>query len=182
VAWLTCLSAAFFRLFPFLTRLDLFLVVTCRDGLGEEAMIGYFSSRKLMPLEVGQTSRFSLLGLADMISTVRRQRAWRRPRPYEKADALEVNIVSQAVEGLPLGFQEVRCPRGAPRGAWERGGSANMNIRLDQNARDDWAFRLQTHDRSWGDQWSTFYAQAMGSVIVDMALRPNGAVTPTCTV
>jgi len=178
VAWLTCIAAAFFRLFPTQTRLDLYLIVTGRDGPGEESMIGYFSSRKLMPLEVGPTSRISLLGLADMINTIRRQRSWRRPRPFEKASAIEVNIVSQAADGLPLGFQEVRFARSAPR-VWDRGGTSNMQVRLDQTARDDWTFRLQSHDAAFGEHWSTYYAQALGSVIVDMALRPLDAVVPT---
>lgn len=59
-------------------------------------MIGYFSSRKLMPLEVGDPRRATVLGLADLVASVRRQRAWRRPRPFEKNDAIEINIVSQA--------------------------------------------------------------------------------------
>jgi len=107
----------------------------------------------------------------------RRQRTWRRPRPFEKANAIEVNIVSQAADGLPLGFQEVRCRKNAPRD-WDRGTTAMMNLRLDQVARDDWDFRLQSHDGSWGTDWSSYYAQALGSVLVDMALRPTAAVVP----
>jgi len=53
-----------------------------------------------------------------------------------------------------------------------------MNLRLDQVGRDDWDFRLQSHDAAYGVKWSTYYAQAMGSVIVDMALRPVGPVLP----
>eukprot|EP00929_Paragymnodinium_shiwhaense_P088060 TRINITY_DN4826_c0_g2_i4.p1 TRINITY_DN4826_c0_g2~~TRINITY_DN4826_c0_g2_i4.p1 ORF type:complete len:1533 (-),score=336.30 TRINITY_DN4826_c0_g2_i4:810-5408(-) len=177
VAWLTAIAAAFLRMFPEKRRLDFFLVVTCRDHPTEEQMVGYLSSRKLMPLEVGDSSKLALLGLADMISAARRQRTWRRPRPFEKGNAIEVNIVSQAADGLPMGFQEVRCKRNAPR-EWERGTTALMNLRLDQVARDDWDFRLQSHDASWGGDWSSYYAQALGSVLVDMALRPTSAVVP----
>jgi len=178
VAWLTVIAGAFLRLFPHLRRLDLYLVVTCRDGPGEEAMIGYFSSRKIVQLEVGDPRRSTLLGLADNIATVRRERSWRRPRPFEKADAIEVNIVSQAADGLPLGFQEVRCSKSAPRD-WSRGATSNMNLRLDQTERDGWDFRLQSHDASWGWKWSSYYAQAMGSTIVDMALRPTDGIVPS---
>eukprot|EP00928_Gymnodinium_smaydae_P007822 TRINITY_DN1279_c0_g4_i1.p1 TRINITY_DN1279_c0_g4~~TRINITY_DN1279_c0_g4_i1.p1 ORF type:complete len:1547 (-),score=373.59 TRINITY_DN1279_c0_g4_i1:258-4394(-) len=178
VAWLTIISAAFLRLFPALRRLDLFLIVTCRDRPGEERMIGYFSSRKMMPLEVGEARSLPLLGLADLISGVRRQRAWNRPRPFEKCGAcIEVNIVSQAADGLPHGFQEVRCHRDPPR-SWSRGNTSCMNLRLDQVARDDWDFRLQSWDAAYGQSWSTYYAQAMGSVLVDMALQPLGPVIP----
>jgi len=177
VAWLTVIAGAYLRLFPSLRRVDLYLAVTCRDGPGEEAMIGFFTSVKIMALEVGDPRRATVLGLADLIASVRRQRAWRRPRPFEKNDAIEVNIVSQAADGLPLGFREVRCSRGPPRG-WSRGATANMNLRLDQTGRDAWDFRLQSHDASWGESWSSYFAQAMGSMIVDMALRPNEAVVP----
>jgi len=53
-----------------------------------------------------------------------------------------------------------------------------MNLRLDQVALDDWDFRLQSHDASWGPNWSTYYTQALGSVIVDMAMCPTGPVVP----
>lgn len=177
IAWLTAIAAAFLRMFPSRRRLDLYLIVTCRDGPGEEALIGYFSSRKLMPLEVGDARGLTLLGLADMISTARRQRTWRRPRPYEKAEAIEVNMVSQAADGLPMGFQEVRCRKSAPK-VWDRSGTSHMTLRLDQVARDDWDFRLHSHDAAWGTHWSSYYAQALGSVLVDMAARPTGPVVP----
>mmetsp|Transcript_4609 Transcript_4609/g.10939 ORF Transcript_4609/g.10939 Transcript_4609/m.10939 type:complete len:1495 (-) Transcript_4609:56-4540(-) len=179
VAWLTVISAAFLRTFPKLRRLDLYLVVTCRDGPGEEAMIGYFSSRKLMPLEIGDPAEVSLLGLADSVATARKTRSWRRPGPYEKGSAIEVNMVSQASDGLPLGFQEVRVARGAPR-EWDRSGTSHMNLRLDQVGRDGWDFRLQSHDQTWGPNWSTYYAQSLGSVLVDIAVKPTGAILPSC--
>lgn len=179
VAWLTALSAAFLRLFPALRRLDLYLVVTCRDRPAEEMMIGYFSSRKILPLEVGDPKQLPLMALCDMISTGRRQRSWRRPRPYEKAaTCIEVNIVSQASDGLPFGFSEVRHPRHAPRG-WDRSGNSCMTVRLDQAGRDSWDFRLQSHDAKWGGHWSSYYAQALGCAIVDMATRALAPVVPT---
>jgi len=177
VAWLTCIGMAFLRMFPDLRRLDLFLIVTCRDKPAEETMIGYFSGRKNMPLEIGDPRRVQILGLCDMISTMRRQRTWRRPRPFEKFGAIEVNIVSMASSGLPLGFEEVRCPRSAPRN-WERGVDSHMNLRLDQISRESWDFRLQSHRASWGAHWSTYYVQALGSAIVDMAVRPTGPIVP----
>lgn len=177
VAWLTAISGAFLRLFPKLKRLDLYLVVTCRDKPAEETMIGYFSSRKMLPLEVGDPTSMALLGLSDVISSARRQRDWHRPRPYEKCSraCIEVNIVGQAADGLPAGFREARYAHNAGS-SWDRGGTSCMQIRLDQSGRDSWDFRLQTHDAAWGGHWSTFYAQALGSVIVDMACRPLGPV------
>ena len=177
VAFLTAIAASFFRLFPTLRRLNLYLVVTCRDKPAQEQMVGYLSSRKLLPLEVGDTRTLALLGLADMISTARRQRLWRRPRPFEKCDAIEINIVSAAAHGLLLGFQEVRCARSAPR-EWNRGTTSLMNLRLDQVSTDDWDFRLQSHGGSWGSEWRTHYAQALGSVIHDMAMRATDPVVP----
>jgi len=177
VAWLTVIAAAFLRMFPLMRRLDLYLVVTCRDRPNEELMIGYFSSRKLLPIEFGDARNLALLGLCDIISTARRLRTWRRPRPFERSEAIEVNIVSQVAEGLPHRFKEVRCPRSAPRD-WSRGTAGFMNLRLDQVALDDWDFRLQSHDASWGPNWSTYYTQALGSVIVDMAMCPTGPVVP----
>eukprot|EP00927_Polykrikos_kofoidii_P058632 TRINITY_DN5326_c0_g1_i1.p1 TRINITY_DN5326_c0_g1~~TRINITY_DN5326_c0_g1_i1.p1 ORF type:complete len:1501 (+),score=265.11 TRINITY_DN5326_c0_g1_i1:51-4553(+) len=177
VCWLAAISAAFFRMFPDLGRLDLFLVVTCRDKPTEELMVGYFSSRKLLPIEIGDTRTATILGLTNMISSIRRRRSWRRPRPFEKCSAIEVNIVSQVADGLPIGFREVRSARSAPR-SWDRGTSSLMNLRLDQVDRDDWDFRLQSYDASWGPHWSTYFAQALGSVLVDMALRPTGPVVP----
>jgi hypothetical protein len=115
--------------------------------------------------------------LTNMISSIRRRRSWRRPRPFEKCSAIEVNIVSQVADGLPIGFREVRSARSAPR-SWDRGTSSLMNLRLDQVDRDDWDFRLQSYDASWGPHWSTYFAQALGSVLVDMALRPTGPVVP----
>jgi len=178
VAWLTAISTAFLRLFPDLKRLDLYLIVTCRDKPTEELMIGYFSSRKVLPVDVGDPRQVAILGLADIISTARRMRAWHRPRPFEKFGAIEVNVVSQAADGLPFGFQEVRCPRNAPRD-WGRGGTSRMVVRLDQTARDAWDFRLQSHDAKWGENWSTYFVQALGSSIVDMALHPTGPVVPS---
>jgi len=180
IAWLTIISASFLRMFPDLRRLDLYLIVTCRDRPGEETMVGYFSSRKLLSIELGDPSTVQLMGLVDLISTARRQRSWKRPRPFEKGGAIEVNIVSQASDGLPFGFKEVRRPRGAPS-SWSRGNTSYMNLRLDQTSRDGWDFRLQSHDISWGTNWSTYYAQALGSVIVDMAVRPTGPVVPSMT-
>jgi len=178
VAWLTVIAAAFLRMFPDLRRLDFYLIVTCRDRPAEETMVGYFSSRKILPLEVGDPRKLAILGLADMISSARRQRAWYRPRPFEKFNGIEVNIVSQAADGLPLGFREVRCAR-THGGQWERGGTSFLTLRLDQCAKDDWDFRLQSHDASWGGHWSTYYAQALGSVLVDMGARPTGPVVPS---
>jgi hypothetical protein len=177
VAWLTAISAAFIRVFPGLKRLDLFLIVTCRDKPAEETMVGYFSSRKMLPLELGDPTRLALLGLSDMISTARRQRNWHRPRPYEKFSSacIEVNVVGQATHGLPAGFREARYAKSAPR-SWNRGGTSPMQVRLDQTGRDAWDFRLQSHEGSWGGDWSTYYAQALGSVIVDMACRSTGPI------
>jgi hypothetical protein len=177
VAWLTAISVAFLRLFPNLRRLDLYLVVTCRDKPAEEAMVGYFSSRKILPLEIGDPTSLALLGLSDLISTARRQRNWQRPRPYEKCASacIEVNVVGQATDGLPSGFREVRYAKSAPR-SWTRGGTSCLQIRLDQSGRDSWDFRLQSHDGSWGGDWSTYYTQALGSALVDMACRPTGPV------
>lgn len=178
VAWLTAIAAAFLRLFPKLQRLDLFLIVTCRDKPAEETMIGYFSSRKMLPLEIGDAQTVAMLGLSDMISTARRQRNWHRPRPFEKCGTcIEVNIVSQAADGLPYGFQEVRHPKRGPRD-WNRSGTSPLQLRLDQAGRDAWDFRLQSHDATWGPYWSTYFAQALGSAIVDMACRPTGPVVP----
>jgi len=178
VAWLTAIATAFLRLFPDLQRLDLFLIVTCRDKPAEETMIGYFSSRKILPLEVGHARHVALLGLSDMVSRARRQRNWHRPRPFEKCSTcIEVNIVSQAADGLPFGFQEIRCPKRGPRD-WNRQGTSPLQLRLDQAGRDAWDFRLQSHDAAWGPHWSTYFAQALGSAIVDMACRPTGPVVP----
>jgi len=178
VAWLTAISTAFLRLFPDLRRLDLYLIVTCRDKPAQELMIGYFSSRKVLPIDFGNPRQVAILGLADIISTARRQRAWHRPRPFEQFGAIEVNVGSQAADGLPFGFQEVRIPKNAPR-AWERGGTSRLVLRLDQTSRDAWDFRLQSHDASWGASWSTYFAQALGSAIVDMAVRSTGPVVPS---
>lgn len=177
VAWLTAIAAAFLRMFPMMQRLDLYLVVTCRDRPNEELMIGYFSNVKILPLEFGNARYLTILGLCDMISTVRRLRTWRRPRPFERSEAIEVNIVSQVAEGLPHGFKEVRCPKSAPRD-WNRSTASFLKLRLDQVAVDGWDFRLQSHDASWGGNWSTYYAQALGSVMADMAMHPTGPVVP----
>jgi len=177
VAWLTAISVAFLRLFPTLRRLDLYLIVTCRDRPSEEAMVGYFSSRKLMALEVGDPRHLAILGISDMVASARKARTWRRPRPFEKFSSIEVNIVSLAADGLPLGFREVRCARNAPT-TWERGGNGHMNLRLDQVARDDWDFRMHSHNGAWGGHWSSYFAQAMGAAIVDMALHPTGPILP----
>ncbi|CAE8706272.1 unnamed protein product [Polarella glacialis] len=177
VAWLTAISAAFLRNFPDLRRLDLYLIVTCRDKPAEESMVGYFSSRKILAIELGDPRTVPILGLSDLISTARRQRSWQRPRPFEKFGAIEVNVVSQVADGLPHGFREVRYAKNAPS-AWDKGGTSNMTIRLDQTDRDGWDFRMQSHDASFGQNWSTFFAQALGSVLVDMAVRPTGPVVP----
>jgi len=177
IAWLTVISIAFLRLFPALRRLDLYLVVTCRDRPSEEAMVGYFSSRKLMPLEVGDPRHLAILGLSDMIASARKMRTWRRPRPFEKFSSIEVNIVSLAADGLPFGFREVRCARNAPT-TWERGGNGHMNLRLDQVARNDWDFRMHSHNGAWGGHWSSYFTQAMGAAIVDMALHPTDPILP----
>lgn len=178
VAWLTAIAAAFLRMFPDLRRLDLYLIVTCRDRPGEEMMVGYFSSRKVLPLELGNPRELAILGLANMVSTARRQRTWHRPRLVEKYTGIEVNMVSQAADGLPFGFREVRYGRNAPS-SWHRGGSSAMTVRLDQFSRDDWDFRMQSHTAAWGESWSNYYAQALGSVLVDMAVRPAGPVVPS---
>lgn len=179
VAWLTAISIAFLRMFPDLRRIDLYLIVTCRDGPAEETMVGYFSSRKLLPIELGDPRLVPILGLSELISTARKQRSWRRPRPFEKFGAIEVNVVSQVSDGLPFGFREVRCARNAPPDSeWHRGGTSHMTLRLDQTSRDGWDFRMHSHDASFGQEWSTYYAQALGSALIDMAIGCTGPVVP----
>ena len=49
---------------------------------------------------------------------------------------------------------------------------SHVNIRLDQCTDLDWGFRIIHFDAEWGWDWSTYFAQAFGSVVAEMVSSP----------
>merc|ERR1712061_711290 len=59
------------------------------------------------------------------------------------------------------------------RQSWKSPAYNHLNVRIDQLNDLDWDFRFYYWDFAWGWEWSTYFAQALGSVIGDMARAPT---------
>lgn len=175
VAWITAILGTLFRLFPSEPCFYLLLKCGCRDGPGEEGMVGYLSEQRVIAVDVGDPSQAALLDVARLVDAARRSRSWRAPVPYEAGLCVYVNIVSSMLSTLPLGCRQVtRAARGGTT-PWTDAYN-HVNIRLDQRTENDWDFRFFHWDAAWGWEWSTCFAQALGSVIADMATSPTAAL------
>lgn len=175
VAWLSVILASMFRLFPDRQRISLLLKCACRDGLGESEMVGFLAEQRVMTVDLGDLHRASLLDIVQHVDRLRRSRDWRVPLPYEAGLCVYVNIVSAMLDGLPLAGHQV-VPEIGTQGNWRTDAYSSVNIRLDQRTELDWDFRIFHWDCAWGWHWSTFFAQAMGTSIVDLASSPSGPV------
>jgi len=179
IAWLTAIVGALFRLFPKEPCIRLVLKTGCRDGPGEREMVGFLSEQRTFPVDVGDPETASILEIANIISSTRRARSWRAPVPFEASLCVYVNIVSAMVDGLPPDFRHV--VRSSSVGSkWSTDAYSHVNLRIDQLSADDWDFRIFHWDATWGWEWSTYFANALGAVISDMAIAPTAPLLRAC--
>lgn len=178
VAWLVAIVGAIFRLFPAQPRLSLMLMCPCRDGAGEAGLVGFIGERRVIPVDVGETTLANLVDVAEAISTARKRRTWHTPEPFEAGLCIYVNIVSAMTHGLQDGCRQVMPPPTYHPGQWQCTARHPVNIRLDQLKDLDWDFKLSQYDARWGWGWSTHFAQALGCTISDMACNPYAPLVP----
>lgn len=178
-AWLVAISGALFRLFPGNPRLHLMLMCPCRDGVDEARLVGFIGERRIIPVDVGDTTMATLLEVAEVVSGARRKRSWHTPVPFEAGLCVYINIVSAMRDGLPHGFRQVMPQPKYYPGKWQCNARHPVNIRLDQITELDWDLKLSQYDARWGWSWSTHFAQALGGVIGDMASDPYAPLVPS---
>ncbi|CAE7507863.1 ddaD [Symbiodinium sp. CCMP2592] len=176
VAWLTAVVGSLLRLFPDQHRFQLILKCACRDGPGQNEMVGFLSEQRVFPIDVGDSRHATLMDVYCAIESVRRSRTWRAPVPFEAGICVYVNIVGSMTEGLPLQCSQVAYP--AAGSSSQVQAYAHLNLRIDQISQQQWDFRIFHWDKAWGWGWGSEFAPVLGAVIADMAECPLEALVP----
>ncbi|CAJ1434505.1 unnamed protein product [Effrenium voratum] len=176
VAWLTAIVGAMLRMFPSEKRIQLTLKCACRDGPGQNDMVGFLSEQRVFPVDCGDSTKATLMDVAMSIDRHRKTRSWRAPLPYEASLCVYVNIVGAITGGLPLGCHQVCHSCTGSSGSPDA--YAHLNLRLDQRTALEWDFRIFHWDQAWGWQWCDYFAPVVAAVICDMAECPTAALVP----
>ncbi|CAJ1345729.1 unnamed protein product [Effrenium voratum] len=176
VAWLTAIVGAMLRMFPSEKRIQLTLKCACRDGPGQNDMVGFLSEQRVFFVDCGDSTKATLMDVAMSIDRHRKTRSWRAPLPYEASLCVYVNIVGAITGGLPLGCHQVCHSCTGSSGSPDA--YAHLNLRLDQRTALEWDFRIFHWDQAWGWQWCDYFAPVVAAVICDMAECPTAALVP----
>ncbi|CAE7303561.1 TOP2 [Symbiodinium natans] len=176
IAWLAAVVGSLLRLFPDQHRFQLILKCACRDGPGQNEMVGFLSEQRVFPVDVGDSRHATLMDVVCAIESVRRARTWRAPVPFEAGICVYVNIVGSMTDGLPVECSQV--VRAATGTSSQTEAYAHLNLRLDQLSQRDWDFRIFHWDKAWGWSWCSEFAPVLAAVIADMAECPLEPLVP----